>query len=127
MKKFTAVLLTVVMVLVMSFSAVVPAMAIESGISYGQSDESSTALMHCWKLLQAQAIVATANMTIESMVRIAQFSPWPDIDALKNVTNRISQRAQEACAAIGVSVKCEIRLYWIAGEWVEIDPLRVVG
>ena len=127
MKRFTAALLTVIMVMTMSFSAVVPAMACETGVSYGETGCSPLSLTQYVRRLQAQAIVAAANLTIESMVRIAQCSPRPNIDALVNATNQISKKTQAACAAINVEVTCEAEWYWIAGQWIEIDPLRVVG
>ena len=73
------------------------------------------------------AMVYAANESIELAVRIAQLTPYDDVDALLIAVDAIASGVKAYAASIGAEVACEYTEYIIDGQAVLIDPLRVIN
>lgn len=71
-------------------------------------------------------MVATANRQIEIAVKFAQLTPWNDVAWLQNLVESITAPVFAYANAIGAVVVCEYTAYYIDGQYVMVDPLRVI-
>lgn len=78
------------------------------------------------QLKKLEKMVATANYKIELAVKIAQITPWNDVPQLLAKVDEIVAEVYAYANAIGVRVVCEYVRYYIDGQYVLIDPLRVI-
>ncbi len=79
-----------------------------------------------YEMYRLEAMVITANCQISAMVRTAQLTPWNDVRWLKRSTEATANSVKRYAASIGAEVECEYTSYWVDGQYVDIDPLRVV-
>ncbi|MEN6634521.1 MAG: hypothetical protein ABFC56_01585 [Clostridiaceae bacterium] len=77
-----------------------------------------------FKLLER--MVATANRQIEFAVKIAKLTPWNDVSWLLNFVDSITAPVFAYANSIGALVVCEYTAYYIDGQNVMVDPLRVI-
>ena len=73
-----------------------------------------------------ERMVATANRQIEIAVKFAQFTPWNDVVWLLDLVNSIVSPVFAYANSIGAVVVCEYTTYYIDGQYVLVDPLRVI-
>ena len=124
MKKRLMALLVCVMLLVM----VIPSVANAQGNtpapvrSVVMSNSGYTNAQ--FKLLER--MVATANRQIEFAVKIAKLTPWNDVSWLLNFVDSITAPVFAYANSIGALVVCEYTAYYIDGQNVMVDPLRVI-
>ena len=73
------------------------------------------------------AMVEAANLTIEGLVKVAQFTPYNDVAYLLFAVDCVVAPVFAYGEKIGVEVICEYTEYVIDGQTVLIDPLRVIN
>jgi hypothetical protein len=73
-----------------------------------------------------ERMVAAANRQIEIAVKFAQLTPWNDIAWLQNMVSNIVSPVFAYANSIGAVVVCEYTTYYIDGQYVLVDPLRVI-
>ncbi len=73
------------------------------------------------------SMVNAANYQIALMVRTAQATPWDDVAWVQYSTNCVARSVQAYARSIGATVVCEYEYYYIDGQYVAIDPLRVIN
>lgn len=81
----------------------------------------------CRELITLHIMVEAANLTIEGLVKVAQYTPYNDVIALLYAVDRIVEPVFEYGEKIGVEVVCEYTEYEIDGQTVLVDPLRVIN
>ncbi len=73
-----------------------------------------------------ERMVDTANRQIALAVKFAQFTPWNDVAWLQRTVNSIVAPVFAYAKSIGAVVVCEYTTYYIDGQYVLVDPLRVI-
>lgn len=73
-----------------------------------------------------ERMVSRANAKIEALVSYAQSTPEDDVDWLIEETNAVAAEVVAYAESIGATVECSYTTYYVDGQYVEIDPLRVV-
>lgn len=71
-------------------------------------------------------MVDAANRQIEIAVKFAQLTPWNDVAWLLDLVDSIVSPVFAYANAIGAVVVCEYTTYYIDGQYVLVDPLRVI-
>ena len=124
MKKRLMALLVCVMLLVMA----IPAVANAQGNDPAPVSVASSMYARYTgaQLKVLERMVATANRQIELAVKFAQLTPWNDVAWLQSTVNAIVAPVFAYAKAIGAIVVCEYTSYYIDGQYVLIDPLRVI-
>ena len=124
MKKRLIALLVCVMLLVMA----VPAVANAQGNDPAPVSVASSMYARYTgaQLKVLERMVATANRQIELAVKFAQLTPWNDVAWLQSTVNAIVAPVFAYAKSIGAIVVCEYTSYYIDGQYVLIDPLRVI-
>jgi len=124
MKKRLMALLICVLLLVMVIPGVANAQGNDaspvSAISVRQAHYSNV------QLKTLERMVAVANRQIEIAVKFAQLTPWNDVAWLLNFVQSIVSPVFAYANAIGAVVVCEYTTYYIDGQNVLVDPLRVI-
>lgn len=110
MKRFLSVLLCAALVMTMCMSTALAA------------ERTPTA----YEMYRLEKMVITANCSIAAMVITAQLTPWNDVAWLKRSSEATSSAVKRYAASIGAEVECQYTRYWVDGQYVEVDPLRVV-
>lgn len=110
MKRFLSVLLCVALVMTMFMSTAVAA-----------KREPTK-----YEMYRLEAMVAATNCQISAMVITAQLTPWNDVRWLKRSTEAAANVVKRYAASIGAEVECQYTRYWVDGQYVDVDPLRVV-
>ena len=125
MKKRLMALLICVLLLVM----IIPGVANAQG-NGGGSPVSAVSMRQArysnaqFRILER--MVATANRQIEVAVKFAQLTPWNDVSWLLNLVDSIVAPVFAYAKSIGALVVCEYTTYYIDGQYVLVDPLRVI-
>ena len=124
MKKRLMALVICVMLLVM----VIPSVANAAG-----NDPAPIRTVSVWNAQYSKAqlailerMVATANRQIEIAVKFAQFTPWNAVAWLLDLVDSIVAPVFAYANSIGAVVVCEYTSYYIDGQYVLVDPLRVI-
>ena len=78
------------------------------------------------ELNKLQNMVDKANRDIDRAVEKAQSTPYDDVVELLAEVDAIVAEVQAYAAEIGYSVACDYVTYYIDGQYVEIDPLRII-
>jgi len=73
-----------------------------------------------------ERMVDAANRQIEIAVKFAQMTPWNDVPWLLKFVDGIVSPVFAYANSIGAVVVCEYTTYYIDGQYVLIDPLRVI-
>ena len=73
-----------------------------------------------------ERMVASANRQIEIAVKFAQLTPWNDVPWLLKLVDGIVAPVFAYAKSIGAVVVCEYTTYYIDGQNVLVDPLRVI-
>lgn len=108
------------------FLAVLTVMAVLAmPLSVSAADVESTATQK--ELVTLYVMVEAANLTIEGLVKVAQYTRCNDVALLLYAVDRIVKPVFEYAEKIGVEVVCEYTAYEIDGQTVLIDPLRVIN
>ena len=124
MKKKLMALLVCVLLLVMVIPGVANAQGNDSApisavsVYHARYSEAQFAVL--------ERMVATANRQIEIAVKFAQLTPWNDIAWLQNLVESIVAPVFAYANSIGAVVVCEYTTYYIDGQYVLVDPLRVI-
>lgn len=124
MKKRLMALLICVLLLVMVIPGVANAQGNDaSGISavsmrYARYNDAQ------FKVLER--MVDAANRQIAIAVKFAQLTPWNDVSWLLSVVDSIVAPVFAYANSIGAVVVCEYTTYYIDGQYVLVDPLRVI-
>lgn len=79
------------------------------------------------QLKKLQQMVDKANRDIEKAVRTAQRTPHDDIDWLQAKVAAITGPVFAYAESIGAVVECSYTTYYIDGQYVDVDPLRVIN
>ncbi len=79
------------------------------------------------KVAALYVMVYAANESIELAVRLAQLTPYNDVQALLCAVELISAGVKAYAESIGAEVACEYTEYIVDGQKVLIDPLRVIN
>ena len=124
MKKRLMALLICVMLLVM----VIPGVASAKG---NDAPGLSAVSMRVARYNNAQfkvleRMVTAANRQIEIAVKFAQMTPWNDVSWLLDLVDDIVAPVFAFAKSIGAVVVCEYTTYYIDGQYVLVDPLRVI-
>lgn len=73
------------------------------------------------------AMVEAANVSVKAQVLIAQATPYNDVAWLLASTQATVAPVFAYAKKIGATVECEYKYYWVDGQWVAIDPLKVIN
>lgn len=123
MKKRMMALLICVLLLVM----VIPSVANAEGNETAQvSAVSANSNCSDAQFKTLERMVATANRQIKAAVKHAQATPFNDVDWLLNYVDSIVAPVFAYANSIGAVVVCEYTTYYIDGQYVMVDPLRVI-
>ena len=124
MKKRLMALLVCVLMLVM----VIPSVANAQGNDPAPVSVASSMYARYTgaQLATLERMVASANRQIEIAVKFAQLTPWNDVAWLQNLVESITAPVFAYANAIGAVVVCEYTAYYIDGQYVMVDPLRVI-
>lgn len=124
MKKRLMALLVCVLLLVMVIPGVANAAGNDAAPINAVSVYQARYTTAQFKVLER--MVATANRQIEIAVKFAQLTPWNDIAWLLNLVDSIVAPVFAYAKSIGAVVVCEYTTYYIDGQYVLVDPLRVI-
>lgn len=72
-------------------------------------------------------MVEAANVQVKVLVRVAQETPYNDVAWLKASTQAVVAPVFAYAKLIGATVECEYDHYYVDGQWVAIDPLKVIN
>lgn len=72
-------------------------------------------------------MVDNANRQVEKLVRIAQKTPYDDVDWLLASVDAVIAPVFAYAEMIGADVECTYTTYYIDGQYVDVDPLRVIN
>ena len=123
MKKLAAF----VLILALALSVfMLPASAISPNRAT-ETEHSETVSPTKAELQRLYVMVDAANAAIELAVRIAQLTPYNDIDRLQTAVACLTAPVFLYGKMIGAEVVCEYTAYKIDGPVVLVDPLRVVN
>ena len=124
MKKRWMALLICVLLLVM----VIPGVASAKGNDTAPVRAVSARLAHYSdaQFMTLERMVDTANRQIKIAVRFAQITPWNDVPRLLQFIDSIVAPVFSYANSIGAVVVCEYTTYYIDGQNVLVDPLRVI-
>ena len=124
MKKRWMSILICVLLLVM----IIPGVANAAGNNYSprQNYVSSKAPYSEDEFLKLSRMVDKANEKILKAVQKAQATPYDDVDELLATVEAIVAGVMDYANSIGGVVVCEYTTYYIDGQSVLIDPLRVI-
>jgi surface polysaccharide O-acyltransferase-like enzyme len=109
-------LLVALVVTVLVFSLAMPAFA--CSVRYDRSRSEA---------IKLYTMVKVANAKIEAAVLVAQKTPRDDVKQLLALIDKIVNPVYAYADSIGATVECVEVDYYIDGQWVAIDPLRVVN
>lgn len=73
------------------------------------------------------AMVEAANIAVKAQVKIAQSTPYNDVEWLIASTNATVAPVFAYAKLIGATVECEYEYYTVDGQKVAIDPLKVIN
>ena len=73
-----------------------------------------------------ERMVAQTNRQIALAVKIAQLTPWNDVAQLQATVDKLVAGVMAYANSIGAVVVCEYTTYYIDGQTVLIDPLRII-
>ncbi|MEA4869778.1 hypothetical protein SDC9_136771 [bioreactor metagenome] len=117
-----------VLICVLLLVTIIPGVANAEG-NYGAS--YATVSGHSERYTDAQfqvleRMVKQANRQIERAVKVAQLTPWNDVPRLMATVDTIVSGVMAYANSIGAIVVCEYTTYYIDGQTVLIDPLRII-
>ena len=113
MKKTLRMLLVLTLVLVMTCSS---AMACTAGDA---AQEKLNNVLY--------VMVEAANAQVKVLVKIAQETPYDDVEWLKASTQAVVAPVFAYAQLIGATIECEYDYYEVDGQIVAIDPLKVIN
>ena len=73
------------------------------------------------------AMVEAANIAVKAQVKIAQATPYNDVEWLLASINATVTPVYAYAKLIGATVVCEYEYYTVDGQRVAIDPLKVIN
>lgn len=124
MKKRLMSVLICVLLLVM----IIPGVANAEG-NYGSQRVTVSGLYTRYTDAQFKVLermVDQANKQIVRAVKIAQLTPWNDVPQLLATVDTIVAGVRAYANSIGAVVVCEYTSYYIDGQTVLVDPLRII-
>lgn len=124
MKKRWMALLICVLLLVMMVPGIANAQGNDSAPVSAVSIRYARYSAAQFKVLER--MVDAANRQITLAVKFAQLTPWNDIAWLQKTVNTIVAPVFAYAKSIGAVVVCEYTTYYIDGQYVLVDPLRVI-
>ncbi|MBR2053259.1 MAG: hypothetical protein IJ968_00020 [Clostridia bacterium] len=131
MKKFWSMLVAVVLLLtVLSTAALAekgPKAHGPKEVKIAEKAEKKADKQAEKQLKKLEQMVDKANRDIEKAVRTAQKTPYNDIDWLQARVAAITSPVFAYAESIGAQVECTYTTYYIDGQYVDVDPLRVIN
>jgi hypothetical protein len=124
MKKRLMALLICVLLLVMVIPGVASAKGNDAAPVYAASARFARYSDAQFNVLER--MVEAANRQIEVAVKFAQITPWNDVPWLLQLVDGIVAPVFAYAKSIGALVVCEYTTYYIDGQYVLVDPLRVI-
>lgn len=124
MKKKLMALLICVLLLVMLVPGVANAQGNDANPISAVSMRQARYTAAQFKVLER--MVDAANRQIEIAVKFAQLTPWNDVAWLLDLVDSIVAPVFAYANSIGAVVICEYTTYYIDGQYVLVDPLRVI-
>ncbi len=73
-----------------------------------------------------EKMVDKANADIVKAVEKAQRTPYDDVDELLATVDEIVAKVMDYANSIGGLVVCEYTTYFVDGQYVLVDPLRII-
>lgn len=128
MKKVLSMLLAVCLLLsVFSASALAEGKGTKKAQKIEQKIEKAAEKQDKNQLKTLSRMVDKANRQIEKLVRTAQKTPYDDIDWLQTMVASVTAPVFAYAESIGATVECTYTTYYIDGQYVDVDPLRVIN
>ena len=126
MKKFLSMLLAVCLLMTVFASAALAEKGPKGPNHKAKVEEKLD--KHAEKQLkELQKMVDKANREIEKLVKHAQKTPHNDIDWLQRKVAEVTAPVFAYAKSIGATVECTYTTYYIDGQYVLVDPLRVIN
>lgn len=119
MKKKTLICALLIAALIL---AMVPQTSAFFNPPYCHDDGPSAA-----QLLTLKLMVRSTNNTISCLTRLAIRTPYNDVPWLLASVDALVDDVMDYAGYIGATVVCEYEYFWIDGQYVAIDPLKVVN
>ncbi len=117
--------LALALALALVFALMIPAASLAEGNGRGHAYGNRGAV-NAAQLRKVERMVEKANVEIELLVAYAQLTPWNDVQWLIEKTNAVANEVLTYARRAGITVLCEYTQYYVDGQYVLIDPLRVV-
>jgi len=128
-KNIVCILLSIIIVMVAIPTCA--SAAVKDGSCNGNSVQYcttvSTSVSDAVKTLKLRAMVLSANLQIKALVKVAQATPYDDVDWLLARIENIVAPVFAYAESIGATVVCEYEQVVIDGRTVLIDPLKVIN
>lgn len=129
MKKSVIFFLVTILVLMVALPGVTMARGNGNGNgrgnAYGHTESDGGASAK--EIRALYKMVDKANKKIDKLIKRAQATPYNDIDWLLDEVEDTVRPVFNYGLSIGVTVVCELEEYYIDGQYVLVDPLRVVS
>ena len=122
MKKRLMSILICVLLLVM----VIPGVANAAGLDNSRVNVVASVQYNQDEFAKLTKMVDKVNAKIVKAVYKAQQTPENDVDALLAYVDKLVAGVMDYANSIGATVVCEYTTYYIDGQYVLIDPLRVI-
>ena len=126
MKRFTICLLAALMAAVLLLPVSAQAMAGAPAESQAAAYSGEVRYCTAYQARLLYRMVDDANRTVEYMVKQAQRTPYNDVWWLLIKVQLVTAPVFLYAERIGAVVVCEYVEYYIDGQYVMVDPLRVV-
>lgn len=120
-RNIVCILLSVIVLM-----AAIPSVAFADGRTTASATAVKPAATFAQEL-KLRAMVLAANLEIYALVKIAQATPFDDVNWLLAMVDKITKPVFAYAATIGATVICEYERYWIDGRYVMVDPLKVIN
>lgn len=130
MKKCLSMLIAVVLMLTMAASSAFAEIGPKGPKGPAKKEQHITQKVDKQQekqLKKLEQMVNKANRDIEKAVRTAQRTPYNDIDWLQAKVAAIVAPVFAYAESIGATVQCTYTTYYIDGQYVDVDPLRVIN
>lgn len=86
-----------------------------------------SSLQHKAAVASVKSAVEIANVKIEKLVKVAQLTPYDDVDEMLFAIDVIVNGVCAYADFMGVEVVCDYTYYVVDGRTVAVDPLRVIN
>lgn len=113
-------LLAVLLCLALAFSLMSVTALADGGESAGYCGVSAV------RYVALESMVASANAQVEAYVLIAKLTPYDDVAWLLRQVDRTVAPVFAYADYIGAEIVCDYETHYIDGQYVDIDPIRII-